>query len=152
MQSLFLRRIPRLYKGICLPVNKHITVSRPIVSFRPSMLNKISMKPIMDRGSIQVRGMANHRHKKFVRLAKGYGFRTNSYKMAKHRVDKARQYAYRSRKVCWCFSVLLLLLVVIHFVSLQMNKRNFRTLWIQVSQLMIISSSFFNYNHLSLFI
>lgn len=41
----------------------------------------------------------NHRHKKMIKLAKGYRGRTNCFKMAKHRVIKARQYAYRDRKV-----------------------------------------------------
>jgi large subunit ribosomal protein L20 len=51
------------------------------------------------------------KHKKFIKLAKGFLGRGNRcYKMAKNRVDKARQYAYRDRKV---------------------KKRDFRTLWIQ---------------------
>jgi large subunit ribosomal protein L20 len=58
----------------------------------------------------QCRGL-KQKHKKFVKLAKGFIGRGNRcYKMAKHRVDKARQYAYRDRKV---------------------RKRDFRTLWIQ---------------------
>jgi large subunit ribosomal protein L20 len=58
----------------------------------------------------QSRGL-KQKHKKFVKLAKGFMGRGNRcYKMAKHRVDKARQYAYRDRKV---------------------RKRDFRTLWIQ---------------------
>jgi hypothetical protein len=47
-----------------------------------------------------VRGMANHRHKKYIKLAKGYRGRAKScYKIARLRVEKARQYAYRDRKV-----------------------------------------------------
>ena len=60
--------------------------------------------------AIQVRGMANHRHKKIIKLAKGYRGRTNCYTVALQRVHKARQYAYRDRKV---------------------KKREFRKLWIQ---------------------
>ena len=57
------------------------------------------------------RGMANHRHKKVIKLAKGYRGRANRvYSIAYHRVQKARQYAYRDRKV---------------------KRRDFRSLWIQ---------------------
>ena len=49
---------------------------------------------------VQTRTMANHRHKKIVKLAKGFLGRANRiYSVAKHRVMKARQYAYRDRKV-----------------------------------------------------
>jgi large subunit ribosomal protein L20 len=57
------------------------------------------------------RGMANARHKKIVKMAKGYRGRANRcFTVALHRVNKAKQYAYRDRKV---------------------QKRNARTLWIQ---------------------
>jgi len=57
------------------------------------------------------RGMANHRHKKILKLAKGYRGRAKScYTVAIQRVTKARQYAYRDRKV---------------------KKRDIRKLWIQ---------------------
>ena len=56
------------------------------------------------------RGMANQRHKKMIKLAKGYRNRANCYSVAVQRVHKARQYAYRDRKV---------------------KKRDFRSLWIQ---------------------
>ena len=47
-----------------------------------------------------VRGMANQRHKKMLKLAKGYRGRASScYSVAIQRVTKARQYAYRDRKV-----------------------------------------------------
>ena len=54
--------------------------------------------------------MANHRHKKYIKLAKGYRGRTNIISVAYRRVQKARQYAYRDRKA---------------------KKRDFRKLWIQ---------------------
>jgi len=54
--------------------------------------------------------MANQRHKKMIKLAKGYRGRANCFSVAVQRVHKARQYAYRDRKV---------------------KKRDFRTLWIQ---------------------
>jgi large subunit ribosomal protein L20 len=58
------------------------------------------------------RGVTTHaRHKKVLEQAKGfYGRRKNTIRTAKAAVDKAGQYAYRDRKV---------------------NKRNFRSLWIQ---------------------
>ena len=54
---------------------------------------------------------AKARHKKTLKLAKGYrGARSRTFKVAKQAVDKARQYAYRDRRV---------------------RKREFRALWIQ---------------------
>lgn len=51
------------------------------------------------------------RHKKVVKLAKGYrGRSNNNYRLALERVEKAMQYAYRDRRI---------------------KKRNFRALWIQ---------------------
>ena len=47
-----------------------------------------------------VREMANQRHKKVIKLAKGFRGRANRcYTVAFHRVLKAKQYAYRDRKV-----------------------------------------------------
>lgn len=58
------------------------------------------------------RGVTSHaRHNKVMKAAKGYyGRRKNTFKAAKQAVDKARQYAYRDRRV---------------------RKREFRALWIQ---------------------
>ena len=58
------------------------------------------------------RGTTTHaRHRKVIKAAKGYyGRRKNTFKVAKQAVDKARQYAYRDRRV---------------------RKRDFRALWIQ---------------------
>ena len=58
------------------------------------------------------RGTTTHaRHRKVIKAAKGYyGRRKNTFKVAKQAVDKARQYAYRDRRV---------------------KKREFRALWIQ---------------------
>ena len=54
---------------------------------------------------------SKNRKKKVFKLAKGYfGRRKNVYTVAKNAVEKALSYAYRDRKV---------------------NKRNFRSLWIQ---------------------
>lgn len=58
------------------------------------------------------RGVITHaKHKKVIDAAKGYyGRRKNTFRAAKQAVEKARQYAYRDRKV---------------------RKRDFRGLWIQ---------------------
>lgn len=54
---------------------------------------------------------AHNRHKKIIKMAKGYRGRSkNCYTIALRRVEKALQYAYRDRRV---------------------KKRNFRSLWIQ---------------------
>ena len=57
-------------------------------------------------------GKVTHaRHKKVIKAAKGYyGRRKNTFRIATQAVDKARQYAYRNRRV---------------------RKREFRALWIQ---------------------
>jgi large subunit ribosomal protein L20 len=53
---------------------------------------------------------AKRRKKKLLREAKGFfGMRSNVITVAKHHIDKARQYAYRDRRV---------------------KKREFRSLWI----------------------
>jgi large subunit ribosomal protein L20 len=81
-----------------------------------------------------VRGMANKRHKKMIKLAKGYRGRANRcFTVAIQRVTKARQYAYRDRKVPFAlFSIISFLLQVHHIViTLQVRKRDYRTLWIQ---------------------
>jgi large subunit ribosomal protein L20 len=58
------------------------------------------------------RGTTSHaRHKKVLKLAKGYRGRSkNCFRIAIERVEKALQYAYRDRRV---------------------RKREFRSLWIQ---------------------
>jgi large subunit ribosomal protein L20 len=58
------------------------------------------------------RGVVSHaRHKKVLKLAKGYRGRSNSsFRVALQSVEKALQYAYRDRRV---------------------KKRTFRALWIQ---------------------
>ncbi len=63
----------------------------------------------MARGN---RGLTSHAsHNKVIKAAKGYyGRRKNTIRVAKQAVDKARQYAYRDRRV---------------------RKREFRALWIQ---------------------
>ena len=54
---------------------------------------------------------AHARHKKVLKQAKGYRGRNNAaFRIAKEKVEKGLQYAYRDRRV---------------------RKRNFRSLWIQ---------------------
>jgi len=69
-----------------------------------------SLSPLSAPFLQQSRGLANHRHKKIIKMAKGYRGRTNCFRMAVQRVEKALQYAYRDRKV---------------------KKREFRSIWIQ---------------------
>ncbi len=58
-----------------------------------------------------VRTMANHKHKKIIKLAKGFRGRANRcFRTAVRRVQKARKYAYIGRKL---------------------KKRDMRSLWIQ---------------------
>ena len=76
-----------------------------------TMLHKTSAMMPAAWNNMAIRGMANARHKKIVKMAKGYRGRANRcFTVALHRVNKAKQYAYRDRKV---------------------QKRNARTLWIQ---------------------
>jgi large subunit ribosomal protein L20 len=58
------------------------------------------------------RGVTTHaRHKKVLSAAKGYrGRNSTNFRIAKQKVEKGLQYAYRDRRV---------------------KKRNFRSLWIQ---------------------
>eukprot|EP01040_Poterioochromonas_malhamensis_P003612 gene3612-3859_t len=66
----------------------------PFLSLIPKQ-NNYNVKPL----SMQIRSVSKKRHKKMVKLAKGYRGRANScFKIAKHRVLKARQYSYRDRK------------------------------------------------------
>lgn len=61
---------------------------------------KVAMPSMMNQCMQSVRGMANQRHKKMIKLAKGYRGRANRcFTVAIQRVTKARQYAYRDRKV-----------------------------------------------------
>ena len=84
--------------------------ARPLVA-RAAVAQSVSRPTDSLAQMVVSRGMANHRHKKVIKLAKGYRGRANRvYSIAYHRVQKARQYAYRDRKV---------------------KKRDFRSLWIQ---------------------
>jgi len=59
----------------------------------------------------QRRGMASKKHKRIIKMAKGYRGRSkNTFRAAVRRVEKGLQYAYRDRKT---------------------KKRNFRKLWIE---------------------
>ena len=74
------------------------------------MMNRCARQVAASPFCQQIREMANHRHKKLIKLAKGYTGRTNCYTVALQRVTKARQYAYIGRKL---------------------KKRAMRRLWIQ---------------------
>jgi hypothetical protein len=49
--------------------------------------------------AMPVREMANHRHKKIIKMAKGYRGRTNCFRVAVQRVERALRNAYKDRKV-----------------------------------------------------
>jgi large subunit ribosomal protein L20 len=88
-------------------------MSRVNIATKPAVHLSIQLRlrPNVNPICMTVRNMANHRHKKIIKLAKGYrGRGKNCYSIAYRRVLKARQYAYRDRKV---------------------KKREFRKLWIQ---------------------
>ena len=57
------------------------------------------LAPTMRAPPAPARQFASRKHKKFVKLAKGYRGRTNCFRVAVQRVEKAWQYAFRDRKV-----------------------------------------------------
>lgn len=70
----------------------------------------------------QIRCMANQRHKKLLKLAKGYRGRAKScYTVAIRAVSKARQYAYIGRKVRAATSPYPFTLKKYHFAQLEYN-------------------------------
>ena len=74
---------------------------RPMAQ-HPRIVQQTPLVPTMTPSSmmIQTRGMASKKHKKIIKLAKGFRGRANRcYSVAYHRVLKAQQYAYRDRKV-----------------------------------------------------
>lgn len=62
------------------------------------------MKPMIPvPGLVLTRELASLKHKKIIKLAKGFRGRANRvYSIAYHRVLKAQIYAYRDRKVSAC--------------------------------------------------
>lgn len=105
--SLLSRVIPQIGR-VCAPrfhLSSNILrpagfLSNPML-FRPSLTLQQRVKNPFEQVA---RHMANHRHKKYISLAKGYRGRANRcYKVARMRVEKGRQYAYRDRKVSSLF-------------------------------------------------
>ena len=70
-------------------------------NYRNIMKSEPIKKPTILLHKLNItRSFANHRHKKVLKLAKGYRGRAKScFTVAIQRVQKARQYAYRDRKV-----------------------------------------------------
>ena len=57
-------------------------------------------KPLLSNCFMAVREMATLKHKKMIKMAKGYRGRANRcYTVALQKVHKALQYSYRDRKV-----------------------------------------------------
>lgn len=80
------------------------SILQPLKLSLPKILFKFTaIQPTINNNLAQIaqcRFMANHRHKKMIKMAKGYRGRANScYTVAKQRVEKALQYQYRDRKV-----------------------------------------------------
>ena len=91
-------------------VTGRLMIAAPIPQLKPATASITTfLRPVPATTTplvfkIPIRSMANHRHKKFIKLAKGFLGRAKScYKIAKNRVDKARQYSYRHRKVTHIF-------------------------------------------------
>ena len=65
---------------------------------QPSSLSP-SPQPFLQQQQQPARGFASQKHKKMLKLSKGYRGRANSaYSVALQRVQKAMQYAYRDRR------------------------------------------------------
>lgn len=70
------------------------------MTLRATASSLLAGKSFNPAAALFSRGMANHRHRKMLKLAKGYRGRANRcFSVAKQRVDKARQYAFVGRKV-----------------------------------------------------
>lgn len=108
-------------------------VVRPLVNNVASTLPyKLAPKVPNPYSMTITRTMANHRHKKMIKLAKGYRGRANRcFRVAKQRVMKARQYAYRDRKVHIMILLKLRTMITTDTLQIQVKKREFRKLWIQ---------------------
>ena len=81
------------------PYNFNFVTNRTLMT--NSLTHQLSVKSY--KSNLVYNSVRNNstrrRHKKYIKLAKGYRGRTNCFKMAFHRVIKARQYTYRDRKV-----------------------------------------------------
>eukprot|EP01038_Epipyxis_sp_PR26KG_P010135 gene10135-13634_t len=91
----------RIFQRSALPtINKNFSPISSLISARLPVSTSLSSLPILNPFQIILRTMANYRHKKIIKLAKGYRGRANRcFTVALPRVMKARQYAYRDRKV-----------------------------------------------------
>jgi large subunit ribosomal protein L20 len=77
----------------------------------PTVLHNPILLPTNTTSTLQSRSFASQKHKRIIKMAKGYRGRANrTYRAAIRRVEKGLQYSYRDRKV---------------------KKRNFRRLWIE---------------------
>ena len=83
----------------------------PTIFLKQQLLPSPKVMPSSFTNSMQqqIRTFANHRHKKMIKMAKGYRGRANRcFTVAKQRVEKALQYAYRDRRVSIIFNKILL--------------------------------------------
>lgn len=99
-----------------------------IMSFFVKGFSRILTKPLVGIfktpafNLTPARDMANHRHKKVIKLAKGYRGRANRcYTVALQRVQKARQYAYRDRKVLTACTIYIYICLNERYIELILN-------------------------------
>ena len=72
----------------------------PLGGLGRAALPHVPPSPLVGTVTAPARGFASRKHKKLIKMAKGYRGRANSvYSVALQRVTKALQYAYRDRKV-----------------------------------------------------
>ncbi|KAL7445109.1 hypothetical protein ACHAXM_011837 [Skeletonema potamos] len=88
-----------------------LMMTRSVLSNTNVTTNNYNFLGVSSFTSHQVRGFASKKHKRVIKLSKGFRGRANRcFRVAIRRLEKSWQYAYRDRKV---------------------KKREFRKLWIQ---------------------
>ena len=108
------RTQPETLSSLTLQTRPFLTQSKAASSLLP-ILNSLSgrtvIPPLNSPFTQSTRSFASQKHKRVIKMAKGYRGRSkNTFRAALRRVEKGLQYAYRDRKV---------------------KKRNFRKLWIE---------------------
>lgn len=89
-------RLQTLAKVVVKPLTANFHALKAFKPVQVNMLPTLTIPTLLT----QTRSMASKKHKKVLKLAKGFRGRANScFSVAYHRVLKAQQYAYRDRKV-----------------------------------------------------
>lgn len=136
LRAIFSRTIPSIGAALSSAFHSCPRIGSPGFSlFNPILSRNQIMSPLRNNKALEQpsRHMANHRHKKYIKLAKGYFGRANRcYKVARMRVEKGRQYAYRDRKVRGDWGAFVMYSIQLTYLLLhQVRRRDFRKLWIQ---------------------